>query len=206
LLRGDQFAVALALIEDGRPIVGALACPRYDRFGDGGCLALAVRNGGAWAAPIDGNDWTRLGVSPTADPSGAVLLRSVESDSMTNRKLTKIRRALGMAGPEVRMDSQVKYLGLASAEGDLLIRLPRLGGGRENIWDHAAGVLLVEEAGGRASDLNGDGLDFGAGRMMTNNLGVLASNGPLHAAALEALRRVALSPHPSPAPRGRGRG
>jgi 3'(2'), 5'-bisphosphate nucleotidase len=88
------------------------------------------------------------------------------------------------------MDSQVKYLALAAGEGDLLIRLPRSGGQRENTWDHAAGVLLVEEAGGRASDLNGERLDFGAGRQMVRNLGVLAGTHPLHEAALVAIRRL----------------
>ena len=191
LLRGGQFAAALALIQDGVPIIGGLACPRYDHFGAAGCLALAVRGEGAWAAPLSGGDWTRLFVSSTGNPLYGRLLRSVESGPATNRRLEEIRGELGLTAPEIRMDSQVKYLALAAGEGDLLIRLPRSGGQRENIWDHAAGVLLVEEAGGRASDLNGERLDFGAGRQMVRNLGVLAGTHLLHEAALVAIRRLA---------------
>ncbi len=197
LLRGGQFAAALALIEDGDPLVGALACPRYDRFGDEGSLAIAIRGEGAWAAPIDGGPWTRLTVSTCEDPVAARLLRSVESAGGTNRTLAKIRRELGMTAPEIRLDSQVKYLALAAGEGDLIIRLPRRGGRPENIWDHAAGALLVEEAGGRATDLRGDRLDFAAGRQMVRNLGIAASNGRLHPAALAALQRVNAPPEES---------
>ena len=87
------------------------------------------------------------------------------------------------------MDSQVKYLALAAGVGDLVVRLPRKGGAlRENTWDHACGVLLVEEAGGRCTDVSGRSLDFRTARQMERNLGVVASNTWLHEAALEALR------------------
>jgi len=200
LLRGGQFAAALALIEDGDPLVGALASPRYDRFGDEGSLAIAVRGEGAWAAPIGGGRWTRLAVSSCEDPVSARLLRSVESAGGTNRRLSQIRQELGMTAPEIRMDSQVKYLALAAGAGDLIIRLPRLGGRRENTWDHAAGVLLVEQAGGHATDLNGDRLDFGAGRQMVRNLGIVASNGRLHQVALAAFKRVTSPPEENRGP------
>ena len=48
-------------------------------------------------------------------------------------------------------------------------------------WDFAAGRLIVEEAGGRVTDCAGDPLRLG-------RTGVLASNGVLHAAALEIVR------------------
>ena len=60
----------------------------------------------------------------------------------------------------------------------------------EQIWDQAAGALLVEEAGGRVTDLEGRPLDFGVGRRLDRNFGVLATNGRLHDAALATLRRV----------------
>jgi 3'(2'), 5'-bisphosphate nucleotidase len=50
--------------------------------------------------------------------------------------------------------------------------------------------LIVAEAGGRISDLDGKALDFTRGRTLADNRGILATNGKLHAAALEALRRV----------------
>jgi len=81
---------------------------------------------------------------------------------------------------------------LASGRGDLLFRLisSRAPDYREKIWDQAAGSLLVAEAGGRISDLDGLPLDFTMGRLLENNRGVVASNGHLHEAALKALRLI----------------
>jgi 3'(2'), 5'-bisphosphate nucleotidase len=74
----------------------------------------------------------------------------------------------------------------------LYLRLlsPRQPDYKEKIWDQAAGSLLVEEAGGRVSDLSGKPLDFAAGRQLLNNQGLLASNAHLHQAALEALGTI----------------
>jgi 3'(2'), 5'-bisphosphate nucleotidase len=99
---------------------------------------------------------------------------------------------LGINTPPLLMDSQAKYLTLAAGTGDLIFRLisPDRPDYREWIWDQAAGSLLVTEAGGRVSDLAGAGLDFSRGRRLVGNRGVLASNGRLHPAALQALQRV----------------
>jgi 3'(2'), 5'-bisphosphate nucleotidase len=58
------------------------------------------------------------------------------------------------------------------------------------IWDCAAGSLLIAEAGGRVTDLDGRALDFTAGRRLLRNAGFLSSNGLLHDAALLAIRRT----------------
>jgi 3'-phosphoadenosine 5'-phosphosulfate (PAPS) 3'-phosphatase len=49
--------------------------------------------------------------------------------------------------------------------------------------------LVIEEAGGRVTDLAGQPLDFTCGRRLLRNMGMLASNGLLHRAALEAIQR-----------------
>ena len=46
---------------------------------------------------------------------------------------------------------------------------------REKIWDHAAGSIIVREAGGVVSDIFGNGLDFSQGKMLESNSGVLAA-------------------------------
>ncbi|MCU0489714.1 MAG: hypothetical protein MUE67_12290, partial [Anaerolineales bacterium] len=76
--------------------------------------------------------------------------------------------------------------------GELYLRLlsPKQPDYKEKIWDQAAGSLLVEEAGGKVSDLQGKPLDFTAGRQLLNNHGLLASNSHLHLAALQALAAI----------------
>jgi len=199
-LKSGQYVTALALIEDGQVVLGGLACPRFPEDEPGGSFALAQRGAGAWMAATVEGPWRRLTVSGEEDPRKARLLRSVDLGYRTQRALAKFRRELGTSGGETRLDCQVKYLGLAAGYGELVVRLPRKRGAlRESIWDHACGVLLVEEAGGRCSDVLGARLRFDVGRQMVDNLGVLASNGHLHEAALHAFRRVSPDVLPPPA-------
>ena len=51
-VRGDQFAVALALLEGGQPVLGLLGCPKADRPASGGSIFWATRGGGAFRRPV----------------------------------------------------------------------------------------------------------------------------------------------------------
>ena len=88
------------------------------------------------------------------------------------------------------MDSQAKHVTVAAGISDLLMRFPPDASFHDSVWDQAAGSLLIEEAGGRVTDLGGGPLDFATGRRLLRNQGVLASNGLLHVAALEAVQRA----------------
>jgi Inositol monophosphatase family len=56
------------------------------------------------------------------------------------------------------------------------------------VQDHAPGSLLVEEAGGVISDLRGRPLDFGRGRTLGENFGVVAARKEIHAQVIEAIQ------------------
>ena len=85
-----------------------------------------------------------------------------------------------------------KYCLLARGDAHIYMRVPRPGDSRsECSWDHAMGALLVREAGGIVSDAKGRPLDFGAGRALSNNFGVLAcSSAAVHARAVAAVAEV----------------
>jgi 3'(2'), 5'-bisphosphate nucleotidase len=135
---------------------------------------------------------TRLQVSPQKLNSQARLLRSFESGHTNVSQIDVFAEALGIEAEPVRMDSQAKYAVLAAGKGELLLRLlsPSKLDYREKIWDQAAGSLVLEEAGGQITDLDGKPLNFNTGRSLTQNRGILASNGNLHAAALQALKQI----------------
>ena len=61
---------------------------------------------------------------------------------------------------------------------------------REKIWDHAAGKLGVESAGGRVTDVFGNDLDFSKGKTLEDNRGVVATCGPIHDEVIEVVKRV----------------
>lgn len=198
-LRGDQYVVALALIRDGQVQLGVLGCPglveasQSDTKG-AGSLLIAARGQGTWTTSIDGNtsDWAQLCVADTNDIKRTRIFRSVETAHTNTGQLGQLASAMGVEAEPIPMDSQAKYAVLAAGGGDMLVRLlsaSRLDY-RECIWDQAAGSIVVEEAGGRVTDLDGKPLDFSHGKKLTANRGVLATNGRVHEAALAALQQI----------------
>ncbi|MEM8864788.1 MAG: 3'(2'),5'-bisphosphate nucleotidase [Planctomycetota bacterium] len=198
-LRGDQYAVALGLIRGGKVEVGALACPELEggvtpAKGGAGSILLAVRGQGTHVQPMDGTPtfWTPVSTSKIADATKLRMLRSVEKGHTNMGAIDHLAEALGVAADPVGMDSQAKYAVLAAGGGEMLIRLlsPDRPDYREKIWDQAAGSIVVEEAGGWVSDLDGKPLDFSHGRTLAANRGVLATNGHVHDAVLAGLRQI----------------
>lgn len=192
-LRNEHYAVALARIDDGRVTLGALACPRLGADGalDGiGAVYAAAQDQGTWVAPLANGEWNRVSVSRDADLKNARLLRSVDAGHTNEGQLDKVCASLGIEAPAVCLDSQAKYGVLASGGAEILLRLlsPSRPDYRELIWDQAAGSIVLEEAGGRITDLDGRALDFSRGLHLAENRGVCATNGLAHDAVLGAIR------------------
>jgi 3'(2'), 5'-bisphosphate nucleotidase len=188
-LRNDQYAIALALIEDGAVQWGFLGCPVFPRVGGTGVLFVAQRGRGAQAYTLAGDPLGAVRVSALAEPANARLAESVES-AHTNRGLSaQVQESLGITAECVRMDSQAKYAAVARGQAEIYLRSPnpRTPDYRENIWDHAAGWIIVEEAGGKVTDVYGRPMDWTHGRRLEQNIGVVATNGRLHDAVIGAI-------------------
>jgi 3'(2'), 5'-bisphosphate nucleotidase len=198
-LRGDQYAVALGYLRDGVVRVGALGCPELvdgvrPEKGGTGSLLVARRTNGTYVTSLDDEqaDWRKLTVSECDTAADARLLRSVEKAHTNTGAIGELVTALSITADPVPMDSQAKYSVLAAGGGEVNLRLlsPSRPDYREMIWDQAAGSIVVEEAGGRVSDLDGKPLDFSQGRTLAENRGVLATNGRLHDALLAGLKQI----------------
>jgi 3'(2'), 5'-bisphosphate nucleotidase len=193
-LRGDQYAVALALLIDDVPTVAALACPNLlPQGGEGtrGAIYVAVRGQGTVRMPLgEGGDPVPVHVSDLADPAAARFCESFVSAHSSHDAAQAVADRLGITRESLRLDSQAKYAVVARGEADIYLRLPTRADYTERIWDHAAGTLVVEEAGGTATDVRGEPLQFRYGRLLETNRGVIATNGHLHAAVLEAVQAV----------------
>lgn len=89
-----------------------------------------------------------------------------------------------------RIDSQAKHGVLARAGAEFYVRLPRPGY-VEWIWDIAAGNVVIEEAGGAMTDVEGKPIDFSLGAQLSAGVtGILASNGGVfHSALIGAYRK-----------------
>ena len=201
-LRNEQYAVALALIEDGEVVLGVMGCPNLPYSGEPGddevtgpigCLFVAERGAGARMMPLFGASADTPGdpirAAAPASTAEARYAESVEAAHSDQSEAARIGAALGITAAPVRLDSQTKYAVVARGDASIYLRVPR-GDYRENVWDHAAGCLIVSEAGGRVSDVEGKPLDMTTGQRMLDNRGVVVTAAPIHDDVVAAVRSV----------------
>lgn len=196
-LRGGQYAIALALVVDGIVQLGVLGCPALERpDGSAGSLFVAERGMGAWELPLDGGAApVRLHVAPCTRASEARYAESLEASHSSHGEAARISDLLGITAPPLRLDSQAKYALVARGDASVYLRIPR-GDYVECIWDHAAGSIVVEEAGGVVSDVDGAPLDWAQGRRLEGNRGIIAAPATIHAEVVGAARRSILRARP----------
>jgi 3'(2'), 5'-bisphosphate nucleotidase len=189
-LRAEQYAIALALIDGGKVRLGVLGCPNLPHAGGQGLVAIAVEGQGATLRGFTEEAERPVHVSSIADPARAAFCESVETAHSSHGDAARIAAQLGVTAPAIRMDSQCKYVAVARGDAEIYLRLPTSADYEEKIWDHAAGELLVREAGGNVSDVLGRPLDFSRGRTLKGNRGAIATNGALHEPVVSATRRA----------------
>lgn len=208
-LRGGQYAVCLALMVDGQVKVGVLGCPNLpvddkepldansgQDASDGpgrGVLFAAVEGQGATSRPLSTGalkEPTKIAMRAITDLTDATFCESVEAGHSSHGDQAEIAKKLGITKPSVRMDSQAKYASIARGAGDVYLRLPTSKTYQEKIWDHAAGDLIVREAGGEVTDVNGKRLNFGVGRTLAENKGVVAAPKESHPTVVAAVKAV----------------
>lgn len=195
-LRGDQYAIALALVEDREVIIGLLACPNLP-LNKGlsnekrGCLFLGLKGKGAIQMGIeDEEEKNYISVSKIGDIKEAIFTESFEPSHSDHVFHERLALRLNINKPSIRMDSQAKYGIVARGEATFYIRIPSQKGYKEKIWDHAAGSIIAQEAGGKVTDMFGNPLDFTCGIGLIKNNGILVSNGFLHSRILNALAEL----------------
>lgn len=194
-LRKDQFAVALALMEEGEVVLGVMGCPNLPLNGltpNGirGSLFVAVKGKGAFIRGIEETREKSIRVDSVSDPSQALFCESVESAHASHGDTARVARDAGIKKSPLRMDSMCKYGIVARGDASFYLRIPSQKSYVEKIWDHAAGFIMVLEAGGRVTDIEGRPLNFTLGRTLDANRGILAGNGRIHQQVLDSLKRV----------------
>lgn len=194
-LRGDQYAVALALIDGGQVVLGVLGCPNLPVDGLNshsrrGCLFVAITGEGSVMRGFEDPVERRIHVTKLTDPSQARFCESFESAHSSHEITAQVAHILGIKKQPYRVDSQAKYGMVSRGDASIYLRLPIERSYREKIWDHAAGFIIVEEAGGTVTDIQGKTLDFSVGNKLTKNRGIIATNGKLHDLLLEAVQQV----------------
>lgn len=143
--RNGEFTVNIALIENGRPVLGVVFAPvldtmylalqgmgAYKQIGEGACEQIRVAEHDPERA------WKVVGSRSHAEDSLADILQKLGSYEMLS------------------MGSSLKFCMVAEGSADVYPRL-----GLTSLWDTAAAQCVVEQAGGRVVELSGDTLGYG---------------------------------------------
>ena len=172
LAQTGDFCVLVGLAIDGAPVLGVAYQPVKD------ALYFGRRGQGAFVE-VDGA--TRpLGTSRAQLPSE---VRVGISRLNPDEGLGKCLAAAGLAARAVQMGASAKHMALARGEIDAVLNLSSA----EMEWDTCAPEVVVREAGGRFTDL--DGAPFAYNQAdLAHGRGSLASNGACHTALLALLR------------------
>lgn len=183
-----HYVVAVGLLRAGQVSEGIVAAPGY--MGGEGAL-FYTRDGASYRAPLSAGAGERVTVSQRHKVEDFIAVQSYERYHASKSRMGRARDYAGLGAVQLlELDSMEKYALVACGDADLYMRLPRAGSAyAHKIWDHAAGVALVRNAGGTVTDLDGGPLDFSQGETLPN-AGLIASNGAHHGRVVAAVQRV----------------
>jgi len=160
-----EFAISVALVEKGLPIIGVVFNPASNE------LFCASRGGGA---SLNGN---RIHVSES-DPNDSLNILSSRSE----RRESGWTKHFSKDNVTVVSSIAYKFALVAAGHFDAVASVwPK------NDWDICAGHLLVEEAGGTVSNLSGKSLEYN--KQLARHNTCTATNGKIHNIMLERLER-----------------
>jgi myo-inositol-1(or 4)-monophosphatase len=168
-MRGEPyFCISIARLEGERPVVGALFNPMTNE------MMAATKGGGATL------NTEPIRAMPTCGFEGCgVIVRPEIHDRLRKNPQWPVTRIL------TPMPNSIAYrLALVAAgRWDAAIGLQAT-----NDWDIAAAVLIVEEAGGIAT--NGEGAAFAFNQAVTRHPGVVAAGAGLHPLLMDRLMQM----------------
>jgi 3'(2'), 5'-bisphosphate nucleotidase len=171
--RNGDFAVQIGLSENGECVLGVVYQPLT------GVLYRAVKGGGTWMERANHNP-ERMHVSERLQISE---MRLAASRSHRSPRMDTVFRALGLKD-EVRRGSVGIKVGLiVEQQCDLYIHLSP----RTKQWDTCAPEVILNEAGGRITDLFGKPLRYNHTEVQNHN-GVVATNGVAHRKVIELMQ------------------
>lgn len=172
-----EFSLMVGLVENGLPVLGAVYFPTSEKF------YIARKGEGAFLVEQD-YSVSQLYVSKTAKPDECRLL--ISRAHLQERDM-KIAEKLG-----VKQDHVIQSHGFGTkvcllAEGKAEIYFNASAG--TSIWDSIPNIAIIEEAGGKITDLDGNSLLTDPGNVH-NDKGIVVTNGISHQRAIEKVKLV----------------
>lgn len=170
-----EFAVMISLVAGPTPVFGLVYQPVTGR------IYAAEKGRGAYSIERSGSE-SQLHVSNNVQLEQT---RMVVSRSHPQRTDVEVAKALKTTSMVPQGSFGLKIGLIARGEAELLLYPPKV----TSLWDSAPNVVILSEAGGRITDLDGRDLTVDP-HNPRNQRGVIATNGRNHDQLLEIVRRV----------------
>lgn len=173
--KDGDFSVQIGLAIDGMAVLGVVYQPFHDR------LLYAVNGSGAFLKTLN-NDAVVLRTSQQTSLEG---LKLAMSRNHASPRMKRVIEHFGFADIVRRGSVGLKVGLIAEKVCDIYIHPSP----RTKLWDTCAPQIILEEAGGKFTDLFGGEIRYDRADLQ-NHDGILASNGAVHAAARAHLQTV----------------
>ncbi|MGQ0541212.1 MAG: 3'(2'),5'-bisphosphate nucleotidase CysQ family protein [Blastocatellia bacterium] len=170
--KDGDFGVQIGLAENGKALLGVVMLPFYQT------LYYATTGNGAYAEA--GGKTAKLTVSGI---TGFSEMAFAYSRNHTSKGISRIISDFGFREGVQRGSIGLKVGLIAERVCDLYIHLSP----RTKLWDTCAPQVILEEAGGRITDLFGEEFRYDVADLQ-NHGGIVASNGVAHTAIIKRLR------------------
>jgi 3'-phosphoadenosine 5'-phosphosulfate (PAPS) 3'-phosphatase len=181
--KGLYYAVGIGFMINSTPKICAIAVPNYNKAS----LAIfsAVDGKGAQVS-FDNRDFKPIYVSQEDDLKSMRFCHSLHYDKPW---IIEFARKIGINN-FIQIDGMAKFCMVADGSADLYLKPLNLQ--ITNSWDFLPGDLLVREAGGSVTDLNGIRLNFKDHRCICTAPGIIASNGLLQKKIVELIKKESI--------------
>ena len=171
--RDGDFAVQIGLAVDGEPVLGVVYAPLTDK------LYFASQDGGAFLSAAGGVG-ERLTVSDVTDFSAMCI---AISRNHPNPRMQQLNRHFGFASELKRGGIGIKVGLIVERQCDVYINLSP----RSKFWDTCGPQAIMEEAGGKLTDIFGERIRYDIGDVQNYN-GIVASSEAAHSLIIQQLK------------------
>ena len=158
-----EFTIMISLLEGKKPILGIIYWPTE------GKLFLAQKEKGAYK--LENNTWSKLSVSNISELSKCKVVGSRHHISEMEKKLLEQLNIFKFTSK----GSSLKVADISSGSAELYFTTTN----KIKLWDTCASYCLINEAGGKMTDMFGNDLKYNTEKLNHEN-GLLVSNGLIH--------------------------
>ena len=168
-----EFTVMISLVKNKKPILGVIGWPTENTI-----FAAQV---GCGAYRYSKNDWSKISVTKVSDLSKC---RAVGSRHHLSDKEKMFIEKLGIKN-FTSIGSSLKVGKISSGEAEAYITTTN----KMKEWDSAASYCIINEAGGKMTDMLGNDLTYN-NKIVNHQNGILVTNGLIHNKILEEFKKL----------------